>query len=108
MEKHKIIIGIMFILIMVGFSGCTDFGIVLTNIGDINANPDNYYNKKVTIEGSCYYSAIYGKITDDNEHSLWFKYDTKINGKYRLTGILVEENNVLFDFYLNVTSVKAL
>ena len=41
----KIAIGLIFILIIVGLSGCTEVGIGLTNIGDIQAKPNDYIEK---------------------------------------------------------------
>jgi len=76
MKKLLIISGIVFILLMVGFSGCTEFGIEITNIGDIIANPDEYIGKELTIEGDC--SATI--ITDNKGHMLKYEYGSIING----------------------------
>lgn len=49
MKKHLIVIGIVFILPIVGFSGCQEVGLGTTNIGDITDNPKEYNGKEVTI-----------------------------------------------------------
>jgi len=106
MNKQFIVIGIVVLLLVVGLCGCTDVGIGLTNIGDITANPEDYYGKEVTIEGSC----ALGYVADDSGHTMEYKYHTTLSGRYRLTGIIKHEQGVLFlfDYFLDVTNVKAL
>jgi hypothetical protein len=88
MKKQLIIIGIVTLLVCVGLSGCTDYGIGLTNIGDITANSQNYVGKKVTIQGTCGTVGNYGIITDESAHFLYFKFHGTLNGRYRLTGTI--------------------
>jgi len=102
MKKLLIISGIVFILLMVGFSGCTEFGIEITNIGDIIANPDEYIGKELTIEGDC--SATI--ITDNKGHMLKYDYGSIINGMFQLTGTIKYTNYNLV--YIDVTKAKAL
>jgi len=99
----KIVIGIIFVLMIVGFSGCTEVGIEITNIGDINANLDEYDGKEVTVRGNC----IGGFITDDAEHTIGYSYDNPISGNYRLTGIIKREYNFNIT-YIDVTKAKEL
>jgi len=110
MKKHLIVIGIVALLLVVGLSGCTDVGIGLTNIGDITANPDNYYGKEVTVEGTCSFIMNYGLIIDDAGHRIYFTYHNSINGNYQLTGIIRNDDIGLGGeiLYLDVTQVKAL
>jgi hypothetical protein len=77
----------MIVLISLLLSGCSG-GIGNTNIGDITANPQNYLNKKVTIEGTCASSGNYGLIMDTAAHMLYYKYANPLTGKYRLSGVI--------------------
>jgi len=106
LKKHLIVIGIIVLLLAVGLSGCEESisNVGITNIGDITANPEDYYGKEVTIEGSC----MSNLILDDSEHSMEYKYHTTLLGLYRVTGIIKHEQGVLFDYFLDVTNVKAL
>ena len=49
MKKHLIVIGAVILLLVVGLSGCNEIGLEITNIGDINANPDEYLEKEVNM-----------------------------------------------------------
>jgi hypothetical protein len=109
----KFIIGLVIVLIIVGLSGCTEFGIGITNIGDIKANPNDYLGKIVTIEGNCENS----RITDDTGHEIRYLYNTTLSGYYRLTGEI--ESDYYTDFYafeyekslyiyINVTKAKGI
>ena len=108
MKKQLIVIGMTLMFLAVGLSGCeesiSNVGIGLTNIGDITANPEDYYGKEVTIEGSC----VLGYVSDESGHTMEYKYHTTLGGRYRLTGIIKHEQDVLFDYFLDVTNVKAL
>ncbi len=101
MKKRLVIIGIIAILISIELSGCSNIGI--TNIGDIQANPEKYLNKEVTVEGSCALYAIY----DNNQHFIMYQYPTLLSGKYRLTGVY-RGNSTLLGYYLDVTKVEAI
>ena len=100
MSCKLIMLGIVLMLICVGLSGCEEVGIGISNIGDINANPDEFYGKEVTIEGNCgsYY------ITDDSEHKIHYVYSNTLSGKYRLTGIVTEG---IKNPFIEVTKAKA-
>ncbi len=104
MNKHLIVIGMTLMLLLVGLCGCTDVGIGLTNIGDITANPEDYYGKEVTIEGSC----ISYLVMDDSGHSMEYKYDKTLSGMYRLTGIIKHGLGLHQDYFLDVTNAEAL
>jgi hypothetical protein len=101
MKKQIIMLGIVFLLICVGLSGCEEVGIGLTNIGDINANPREYNGKEVTVEGTCKLNII----EDDSGHLIRYKYSNNLNGKYRLTGVITKDT---IGFYIEVTKAKAL
>jgi len=94
MKKQFVIIGIIALLLCVGLSGCSNIGV--TNIGEIQANPEKYLNKEVTVEGGC--SGYL--IVDNNGHILWFQYSTLISGKYRLTGIYRHSNSTGYCLYV--------
>jgi len=104
MKKHLIVIGMTLVLLTVGLSGCEDIGIGITNIGDITANPENYYGKEVTIEGTC----TIGFISDDKGHTMAYKYDSYLTGLYRVTGTIVEENTGISYYYIEIKQAKAL
>jgi hypothetical protein len=101
MKKQLVIIGILTLLICVGLSGCTSIG--LTDIGDIQANPEKYLNKEVTVEGTC--SGLF-LIADTNGHYIMYQYSTIITGKYRLTGMYTK--NSILGYFLNVTKAESI
>ena len=108
MKTHLIVSGIVFVLLIVGLSGCAE--VEITNIRDITANPEEYLGKEVTIKGMCNGK---GLTFDDNDYSLMYQYRNVITGNYQLTGIInsdVDEvDEVLYKYYyLNVIKVKAL
>jgi len=104
MKKQFIIIGIIILLICVGLSGCAEnkTGPSLTDIGDIAANPQNYVNKTVTVEGICTAGAI---ISDSSGHEVGIRYSTILNGSYRLTGIVRIQYSTLV--YIEVLSAES-
>jgi hypothetical protein len=106
MKKNLIIIGTAVLLLAVGLSGCNEIGLGITNIGDIDANPENYLGKEVTVEGDC----SHYQISDDSGHTIRFKYHHSIDGMYRLTGIIEHVDDYWGGqyYHLNVTKVKAI
>jgi uncharacterized protein YceK len=108
MKKQFVIIGIVAILITVGLCGCTNIG--TTNIGDITANPQNYVNKTVTVEGTCNWMVTYEMIIDSAGHYFTFKYQTVLTGNYRLTGIIRNGQYAygISGYYLDVQIAKAI
>jgi len=105
MKTHLIVSGIVFVLLIVGLSGCAE--VEITNIRDITANPEEYLGKEVTIKGMCNGK---GLIFEDNDYSFMYQYRNVITGYYQLTGIINSDvDEVLYKYYyLNVTKVKAL
>lgn len=102
MKKPFVIIGIIVLLVTVGLSGCNNIG--TTNIGDITANPQNYLNKTVTIEGTCVSIYTNRMIADDSGHQLPFKFQNSLNGRYRLTGVIKFETM----YYMDVETANAI
>jgi len=98
--KKLVILGIVAILVSVGLSGCSSN---ITNIGDIQANPEKYLNKEVTVEGTC---AMYG-IVDNNQHMIMYQYSTLLTGRYRLTGIF-RTYPTSTSYYLDVIKVESI
>lgn len=82
--KNRYLSFLIIFIIFVGLSGCNEDGIDLTDIGDIEANPNNYIGKEVIIEGNC----MYGVVKDDLGHSISYGYHQNLVGEYRLTGII--------------------
>jgi len=97
------IIGIVVLLICVGLSGCEEVGVGLTNIGDIQANPNDYIGKEVTVEGTC--NDVIFLITDESGHSITYNYSTRLTGRYRLTGRVDKINDGLT---IEVTKAKGI
>jgi hypothetical protein len=106
--KKLVVVCIMLVFLVVGFSGCQDVGLGITNIGDITANPVDYYGKEVTVEGTCAGVGEYGYVADDKGHSIGYKYHTSLNGMYRLTGMVLKNQQNLSLYYLDVSKVKAI
>lgn len=76
MNKKFIVIGITLVFLIVGLSGCVEVGFGITNIGDIDANPENYLGEEVTVEGDCYTSSVnrhYGAGRDLGRTILLFR-----------------------------------
>jgi hypothetical protein len=82
--KNRYLLFLIIFIIFVSLSGCNEAGIELTNISDIEANPDNYIGKEVTLEGNC----MNGEVKDDSGHSISYGYHENLIGEYRLTGII--------------------
>jgi len=91
---------VIVILVCIGLSGCSTN---ITNIGDIQANPQNYLNKEVTVEGTCVVSGI----MDDNQHVLVYQYSSMLTGRYRLTGI-IKSYPYTTNCYLEVTKAESI
>jgi hypothetical protein len=106
MEKKLMILGLIIILLAVVLSGCNEIG--LTNIGDLSANPQNYFGKEVKVKGSVMLIAGIGSITDEQGHSFGIKYNTitTLTGNYYLTGIV--EHNSITGYYLDATKAEAV
>lgn len=100
MKKQLVILGIIIILICIELSGCSSN---VTNIGDIQANPQKYLNKEVTVEGTC---AVTG-IMDNNQHVLIYQYSSMLTGRYRLTGI-IKSYPYTSTCYLEVTKAESI
>jgi len=100
MKKQLMIIGVIVILITVGLSGCNETDIGLTDIGDLQAYPENYLGKEVKVKG-----VIVGNlICDDSGFNFPFKFNNSLSGDYYFTGI-VEHDSI--GYYLNVTKAQA-
>jgi hypothetical protein len=106
MKRHLIAIGLVFLLLAVGLSGCTNTKI--DNFKDIHENLDSYIGKEVTLEG--YVAAISGKSsaqdglkdsyiadflpssdTNDTKYSILLSIPPDIDvikGMYKITGIV--------------------
>lgn len=91
MKKQLVVIGIVAMLVCVGLSGCQNTGKNIVSIGELNANPEKYINKTVTVRGF-----IVVNIIEDtsNLNSIIFKYSdnfsemNKVNsGEFYFTGI---------------------
>ena len=94
---------IIILLILVELCGCNGIGIRLTDIADIQANPDNYIGKEVTIEGDC----MYGIVKDNSGHSISYGYHENLIGKYRLTGT-IRISNTFSNVIIEVNKVEAI
>lgn len=107
MKRHLMVIWIVILLLAVGLSGCVD-EIKLTNIGDIQANPEDYLGKEVRVKGSVVSHAIY----DDNGHFLYIETDKiTLSGNYYLTGIIrygITMMGFQEMYYLEVSNAKAV
>lgn len=104
MKKHLIITLVAVLLICVSLSGCFDIG--LTNIGDIQANPEEYLGKEVKVKGY----AMISMVSDDAGHGIMIKTDRMLSGMYYLTGIIKygEESSGVYygQYYLEVTKAE--
>ena len=76
MKKQLVLIGICVVFFCIELSGCTNGGI--TNLEYLAANPQEYLEETITIEGMCMSYVNYGWI-DDNGHMFYFTYPSIIN-----------------------------
>ena len=90
------------LFLTLSFSGCTELGVVVANIGDINENPLDYIGKELTVKGTCEGSNIF----DDKGHSIRYEYKHFLNGDFALTGTIW--NHYLGYTYLDVETVRAI
>jgi hypothetical protein len=93
---------ISILILTLNFSGCTEVGIGVTNIGDITVNPLDYLGREATVKGTC----VGANITDDKGHTLMYEYNNLLSGDYQLTGIIW--TNHLGYIYIDVTKVKSI
>ena len=103
MKKQLIIIGIIFILLTVGLSGCNEVG--LTNIGDIQANPEKYVGKEVKVKGEV---KNFTHVSDDKGHSFLLRTEIGLSGQYYLTGVVKYASSLDNYYYLDVIKAEAV
>ncbi len=103
MSKKLIVAGSMLLILTAGLSGCSETIVEPIDISTLSANPENYVGKKISVEGTCHdYSK---KIFDDNGQYFFYISDMKLNGKYKITGIVMFINEV---YFINVSDAKTL
>jgi heat shock protein HslJ len=121
MNNKTLGIGLIIILIFVGFSGCNELTGTIT-LKDIKQHPNRYLNTEITVEGFYSTGMIVSKTTPNTEAEAMEILTTALTienkdntttlfegGKYRFTGILKEktvfsQNTV----YLEVAKIVAL
>ncbi|MCJ7571302.1 MAG: hypothetical protein MUO82_05450 [Candidatus Thermoplasmatota archaeon] len=102
MKKQLMLVGIIVILLTVGFSGCNEIG--LTHIGDLQANPGKYLGKEVKVKGEVNFT----HISDDKGHSFLLRTEIGLSGQYYLTGIVKYASSADNYYYLDVTKTDAI
>lgn len=94
MNKIYVLIGAVTIIVFIFVSVYSNYT-ELTNIGDLQANPEKYLNLQVRVKGEIASSYIW------NERGFRFPIRTeeRLNGMYYLTGIIRQDES---EYYLDV------